>query len=505
MFPSMSSERCGWVGWGGTLSPLRIVNTELMNLTLEVVSANGAGMGARRRKVFGPEGGAIGRSPEVDWVLPSPHKYVSRHHASIFSNEAGFYIQAVADKPVGINDPKSLLPPDAPYLIKNGDRIYIDEYQILATVEAPPSLERLFSGAGRAHAIAAPSALIPIDAVGMEGDSVDPLDFLGGAGRSASPPPLPPMASPSALHDAMIFPPTRRVESAPLPPNTIPPDWNVTSFTPAESRPAESLRAPPQPEPPRPRPQLGVRPEPIPALQPDRRRAAAPVVPAATAGPAPAVPVGQRATERPIAPQQPASSNLDLTALLRAAGVDPATVPPETVEVFGKILKVAVQGTIDTLRARDEMKSQFRLPVTRVRQTDNNPLSFVVDADEAINVLLSRRSPAYLGPVEAFQRAYDDIRAHQVALLVGMRAGVESLMKQLDPKELAEDFDKQAKRGRLLGASPRSKYWELYEAHFDQLRGDRDDAFRRLFGEEFAEAYERQIAALKAKRTGKGD
>jgi type VI secretion system protein ImpI len=472
-----------------------------MNLTLEVVSANGAAMGGSRRKMFGPEGGAIGRSPEVDWVLPSPRKYVSRHHATIFSNEAGFYIQAEADKPVGINDPKSLLPPDAPYLIKNGDRIYIDEYQILATVAAAPSLERLLGGAGRAYAMAAPSALIPNDAVGMEGDSVDPLDFLGGAGGNAGLPPLPPMASPSALQDAIVLPPTRPAGPAPLPPNTLPPDWNVTAFTPAESRPVESVPAPPQPEPPRPRPLPGVRTEPM----PERRRAAPPVVPAATPGPAPGAPISRRATEKPVASQQSASSSLDLAALLRAAGVDPATVPPETVEVFGKILKVAVQGTIDTLRARDEMKSQFRLPVTRVRQTDNNPLSFVVDADEAINVLLSRRSPAYLGPVEAFQRAYDDIRAHQVALLVGMRAGVESLMKQLDPKELAEDFDKQAKRSRLLGASPRSKYWELYEAHFDQLRGDRDDAFRRLFGEEFAEAYERQIAALKAKRTGKGD
>jgi type VI secretion system FHA domain protein len=124
-----------------------------------------------------------------------------------------------------------------------------------------------------------------------------------------------------------------------------------------------------------------------------------------------------------------------------------------------------------------------------------------VDADDAINLLLNRRNPAYLPPVEAFERAFDDIRAHQVAMLVGLRAGVTSMMNRLDPKQLEEDFEKQAKRGRLLGASPRSKFWELYEAHFDQLRGDRDDAFRRLFGEEFARAYEQQIDALKTKRS----
>ena len=43
-----------------------------MNLTLEIVSSNGQSLGPARRKVFGPEGGRIGRSPECDWVIPNP-------------------------------------------------------------------------------------------------------------------------------------------------------------------------------------------------------------------------------------------------------------------------------------------------------------------------------------------------------------------------------------------------------------------------------------------------
>jgi type VI secretion system protein ImpI len=84
-----------------------------------------------------------------------------------------------------------------------------------------------------------------------------------------------------------------------------------------------------------------------------------------------------------------------------------------------------------------------------------------------------------------------------MAMIAGMRAGFESLMNQFDPEHLKERFDKQAKRGGILGVVAKPNYWEQYGVHFEGLRGDRDDAFRRLFGEEFALAYEKQIALLK--------
>jgi type VI secretion system FHA domain protein len=193
----------------------------------------------------------------------------------------------------------------------------------------------------------------------------------------------------------------------------------------------------------------------------------------------------------------PAPGGTDLNSLLRAAGVDPDNVDPEIAATLGQIFKMVVQGTIDALRARDEVKTQFRLAVTRVRTKENNPLAFSVDAADAIHSMLVRRNPAFLAPVEAFQRAFDDIRAHQMAMIAGMRAGFESLMSQFDPEELRERFDKQAKRGGLLGAVAKPNHWELYGDYFSGLKGDRDDAFRRLFGEEFALAYEKQIALLK--------
>src|SRR5882672_10515368 len=105
-----------------------------MNLTLEVISANGSSLGAGRRKVFGAEGGRIGRAPDCDWVLLSPDRYISRHHATILYQHGQFYVKAEGENGVAINTPNTLLPINEPHLINQGDRLYIDEYEILVSV-----------------------------------------------------------------------------------------------------------------------------------------------------------------------------------------------------------------------------------------------------------------------------------------------------------------------------------------------------------------------------------
>jgi type VI secretion system FHA domain protein len=191
---------------------------------------------------------------------------------------------------------------------------------------------------------------------------------------------------------------------------------------------------------------------------------------------------------------------MDLAALLRAAGVDPATVPPETAASLGLILRTVVQGVIEVLQARAEIKDQFRMALTRIKTAENNPLKFAVNAEDAMNSLFGRRSPAYLAPVDAFEDAFDDIRCHQVAMLAGMRAGFEHALQRFNPERLQEMFDKRTKRGGLLQLGTKSRYWELYAEEFRELTGDPEDAFKRLFGEVFAGAYEQQLEELKRNR-----
>ena len=52
----------------------------------------------------------------------------------------------------------------------------------------------------------------------------------------------------------------------------------------------------------------------------------------------------------------------------------------------------------------------------------------------------------------------------------------------------------------ILDVINKPKYWDLYREMYDSL-GDDDTTFRRLFGDEFAQAYEEQMQRLASSRT----
>ncbi len=135
------------------------------------------------------------------------------------------------------------------------------------------------------------------------------------------------------------------------------------------------------------------------------------------------------------------------------------------------------------------------MPVTQVKVSENNPLKFAANAEDALGNLLGRRNPAYLPPQEAFDDAFNDVRFHQLAMLAGVRAGFDNLMNRFDPAQLQESIDRQGKRGLFGGG--KTSYWERYAERFQEMSADRDETFRRLFGEEFARAYEQQLSVLK--------
>ncbi|HEX5421678.1 MAG TPA: type VI secretion system-associated FHA domain protein TagH, partial [Gammaproteobacteria bacterium] len=188
----------------------------------------------------------------------------------------------------------------------------------------------------------------------------------------------------------------------------------------------------------------------------------------------------------------------DLSALLHAAGLDPAAVDETALASLGEILRVVVEGLMEVLRARAEIKTQFRVAMTTLKPAENNPLKFSVNAEDALFNLFARRSGSFQAPVDAFREAFGDLRAHQVATMAGMRAAFATLLVRFAPDRLQEGFDRGLKRAAFLGAMNKTKYWELYREMYDELLSDDDAAFRRLFGDEFAQAYEEQMQRLSA-------
>jgi len=193
---------------------------------------------------------------------------------------------------------------------------------------------------------------------------------------------------------------------------------------------------------------------------------------------------------------------LDFAALLAAAGLEGVPVTAELAASFGSILKTVVDGLRDVLRAREELKDQFRLRITTYAPRENNPIKFSANTDDALHNLLVRHNPAYLEPVAAFEAAFDDLRIHQMAMLAGMRAGYSAMLSAFDPDQLEQRFERYAKRGGLLGGAAKQRYWDMYRDVFKDTMGDADASFRTLFGAAFAEAYDEQARLLKGRSRG---
>jgi type VI secretion system FHA domain protein len=238
-----------------------------------------------------------------------------------------------------------------------------------------------------------------------------------------------------------------------------------------------------------PRPAAAQNPPPQPV------RPATPRVPSAPPGPA----VPRPDVRRPAA----ARADTDLAAVLAGAGLENVPVTPDLARSFGHILRVVVGGVMDILQSRQRIKSEFRMGMTTFKPADNNPLKFSANIDDALHNLLVKRNQAYLGPVEAFEDAFDDLRHHQMAMLAGVRVAFEMMLAEFDPDRLQEEFDRQVKKGALLSAPARLRYWDLYREKIHDMVKDPETTFRELFGEEFAKAYEEQLRRLKAQ--GRGD
>lgn len=165
----------------------------------------------------------------------------------------------------------------------------------------------------------------------------------------------------------------------------------------------------------------------------------------------------------------------------------------------GAITRAAIDGVMALLVARAEAKKEFRAEDrTMVASRDNNPLKLMADPQEAVDFLFDpkERSGGFLTPVQAVSDAFDDMRAHEAALIAGMRAAILGAVARFDPKKLEEELEKSSGG---LGLNRKAKLWELFGAYQQKLARDANDDFNKVFGRDFLSAYMAQVKQLKKK------
>jgi type VI secretion system protein len=455
-----------------------------MALKLRVISDHYKALGKRSSRLFGVTGGRIGRSQDNDWVLPDPDRYVSSHHAKVSFRAGQWILEDTSTNGVFINGSDAPAALEGAYTLQDGDRLRLGDYEMIVSIDErndfPPDASGQMPVPPKAKAVAAKNSSVAEDL----GEELDITDLL---------------SDPLIQQSANTF------------------DWGVSPA--ADSAPTKSSKPAPAPIPvltP-----IAPPPAPAPAAKPARAGGFASLLDAPVTDQSKKNDDWQMQT-RPydrktmqaltnastlsrIEPERPKrtgdSTDSGVDAFCRGAGIDPSALPADTqaalLTLAGQMVREMILGMMEALKGRTDMKTRLRLNQTTIQPGENNPLKFSASVDEAVLKLLDPHGSRYLGPIEAIRESFADLRTHQGALVNAVQAATDELMSRIEPGELQERFDRGLKRGAILGAANKMKYWDLYVEFYQVLNQRNEQGLPGVFAEEFARTYAERSTAKK--------
>ncbi|PIB43433.1 type VI secretion protein [Pseudomonas sp. 2822-15] len=412
---------------------------------------------------------AIGRNSDNDWVLPDPERLVSSQHCVIQYKDGRYYLTDNSTNGVELVNAGIRMRRGNSEPLQDGELIRIGDYEIQARIDfnvqaldsQPFSGDSANSFEALMGAVANKPAPVPAPVIAPQFQGASSMDTLPDLFDFLTPTTVPPPTVadhvPSEQHD--FRPPTPVavpvVEKPAVSGSVIPEDWDLFGDTPAP------VVATPQPVAP-------VEPSPASIMQP---AAAAPDI----------------------------SSPPDLLqAFLRGAGLDQLRLDKAQAEAqmesIGRSYRLMVEGLIDVLRARASLKGEFRMQQTMIQPAENNPLKFAPNADEALLLLLRHGNQAFMAPDVAVRDSFDDLRAHQLAVMAGVEAAIKHLLTRFEPAQLEERMGKPAGLSSLFNGSRQAQYWQQFTELYSNISREAQEDFQVLFGREFSRAYEEHSA-----------
>jgi len=484
---------------------------------------------------FNEQGGSIGRSPDNHLVLPDPEKFISRHHASIIFEAGQYFIEDSSSGGTYLNLKNQLLQ-KSQSVLENGERLRIGEYELAVTITAINRPEIPQSTQPVRQLELAESGLLD-DPFGSSIKPADPNNFYSSfieqpessAFHQSFTPPQVATAQVSNDDDALDFGdllssldalPGESVNKAPEMPE-LPDDFFADDVSPVVS--PEPIVASVEfdaffnTDSSAPEQVVEMVIEPVPVADVDLDPFAAVVIPTRPveeksldfAIPNPAF----NPVKAPIVPEikaeqafqvvyedinlplqsQPLQAESELMKhFLAGVGINDINFLPEEqwpalMKTSGEILRSMVEGLMLVLRARAELKSQFRVSVTTMRSIDNNPLKFTPNTNDALKLILAPTNPGFLAPKTAVSEGFSDIMNHQMAMTAGIQAALADVLRSFDPQIIEKT------QGEGVLFQKKAKCWEYYVEKYPQLKAAAQEEF---FSDAFAEAYEKQMQLL---------
>lgn len=445
-------------------------------------------------KRFDMTGGSIGRTADNDLVLQDPGKYISRAHARIIFRDGGYFIADLGSNPSLVNDRPLGAGREAP--LANGDWLTIGDYllEVIVQPDATPGSDAAMPGALDA---ASKPVLLPVFQPPPK-PQVQPLPPLMPQAQSQPQPQSPSglratdMLSSARILDVVdgFADPAARNNPDPLGLNLF---GNARQEQPGAFRGTESDHVSPE---------IQAFPA-SPMAIPDDYDPLADYRPVAPAVNVNAAPVAARPQHAPAVQPTSGSDSEILQALLKGLGLPDLTFNrsgPELAELVGTMLREAMSGTMGVLVARSMTKRESRIEMTMIAPQFNNPLKFFPDAESALKQMLTNELAGYMPPIKSIATAFDDLKAHELAMMAGMRAALAGVLHRFDPAVIEERIKANGVLDMMLAANRKAKMWDRLVDLYGDISREADDDFQRLFGEKFSNAYEEQVERLRRGR-----
>jgi type VI secretion system protein ImpI len=159
-------------------------------------------------------------------------------------------------------------------------------------------------------------------------------------------------------------------------------------------------------------------------------------------------------------------------------------------EALGRAHRLMLEGFMHLLHKRAEEKSNARIAQTVVGGAQVNPLKFVPTVDDALAVLMTRRSQGFLDAEAAVVGAVRDLAQHHVSAWRGVQGALGRMLDRFDPALLEEELKSLSRIETLLAGGRRAKLWELYEERYREIARSAESRFLGEIGADFRDAYE---------------
>lgn len=214
------------------------------------------------------------------------------------------------------------------------------------------------------------------------------------------------------------------------------------------------------------------------------------------ATPEPADPPPMQAMGHGAMPAQPENTAL-LVGLATGMGLDPHrlnTLPPEDLGfVIGRALSVCTADVMQLLQDRGSVKSNVvRIERTVYGSEDDNPLKFALDANAALETILTG-SQGNSGGVGYFSDALKDLRVHQAALIAAIQKALLEMFEELSPDAIEDSAEN---KGVLR--SGKGRLWDTYCDRWDALQ-DRPNGILDAFLDLYSKHYQSSVDGNKLK------